>query len=122
VTNTWNEVPAVGAGVHWKAQPMFQPGAVIVKAGLVQLPSDWVGPSNKRAGAVVVVVGDPVVEVVALVVVVTLEPFPLVVVVVAVVPAVDVEVLVEPGGTVVLVELPPGGTVVLVAPAGGGGV
>jgi hypothetical protein len=111
----------VGAGVHWNAQPMFQPVAVIVKAGLVQLPSDWVGPSNKRAGAVVVVVGEPVVdEVVVLVVVVPLEPLPLVVVVV---PAVDVEVLVEPEGTVVLVELPPGGTVVLVeVPAAGGSV
>ena len=108
--------------MHWKAHPMFQPGAVIVKAGLVQLPSDWVGPSNKRAGADVVVVADDPGVAVVVVVVVAFDPFPLVVVVV--VPVVEVEVLVEPvepGEAVVLVELPPGETVVVVElpPAGG---
>jgi hypothetical protein len=35
--------------LHWKAHPIFQPGAVIVKAGLVQFPCNWVGPSNSLA-------------------------------------------------------------------------
>jgi hypothetical protein len=56
--------------VHWKAHPMFQLAAVVVKAGLVQLPLAWVGPSSNLAGeetgaevVVVVCVDDTVVVV-----------------------------------------------------------
>jgi hypothetical protein len=38
--DTWNEGPATGAGVHRKAQPMFQPAWVMVNAGLFQSPWD----------------------------------------------------------------------------------
>jgi hypothetical protein len=85
VTNTSKEVPAVGAGEHWKAHPMFQLAAVIVKAVLVQSPDDCIGPSNTRAGTVVggdavadvvVVVDDPVEDDPEVVVVVE-EPPPL---------------------------------------------
>jgi hypothetical protein len=121
VTNTSNEVPDVGAGVHWKAQPIFQAGAVMVKAGLVQFPWSWVGPSNNRAGGIDVVVVDELDEL-AVVVVVSLD-FPPALVVVVVVdpavgaevvvvdPAVGAEVVVDPPTveTVVLVELPPAG-------------
>jgi hypothetical protein len=41
--------------VHWKAHPIFQPGAVIVNVGLVQLPDSCVGPRSRRAGDVAVV-------------------------------------------------------------------
>jgi hypothetical protein len=110
VTNTSNEVPLAGAGVHWKAQPIFQVGAVMVKAGLVQLPWSWVGPSSNRAGAVDVVVVDPVDDEVAVVVVVSLDFPPAVVVVVVVV--VDP----PPVAAVVLVELPPAGGSVYAPP------
>ena len=36
--------------MHLKAHPIFQSAFVIVKAGLVQLPWDWVGPRSTRAG------------------------------------------------------------------------
>ena len=114
MTNTWNEVPLVGAGVHWKAQPIFQAGAVIVKAGLVQFPWSWVGPSSNRAGGIDVLVVEPVVDEVdepAVVVVVSLD-FPPVVLVVVEAPAVGAEVVVEP---------PPVEAVVLVAPPPAGG-
>jgi hypothetical protein len=99
VTNTWNEVPVVGAGVHWKAQPIFQFGTVMVKAGLVQLPWSWVGPSSNRAGGVDVVVVEPVV--------VEVDE-----------PAVGAEVVVDapPVATVVPVELPPAGGSVYAPP------
>ena len=112
VTNTWNEVPVVGAGVHWKAQPIFQAGAVIVKAGLVQFPWSWVGPSSNRAGGIDVLVVEPVVDEVdePVVVVVSLD-FPPAVLVVVEAPAVGAEVVVEPPPVeaVVLVALPPAG-------------
>jgi len=38
VTNIWNEGPEAGTGAHLNAQPTFQPAAVVVKVGLVQLP------------------------------------------------------------------------------------
>ena len=73
-TNTWKEGPDAGAGVQLNAQPMFQLAAVVVKAGLVQLPWSCVGPRSTRAGpaatvddvvadppAAVVVVVDPLV-------------------------------------------------------------
>ena len=50
VTNTWNDGPEADAGAHLNAQPMFQPAAVVVKVGLVQLPCSWVGPKSARAG------------------------------------------------------------------------
>jgi hypothetical protein len=50
VTNTWNDGPAAGAGTHLNAQPMFQPAAVVVNTGLVQLPWSCVGPTRTRAG------------------------------------------------------------------------
>jgi hypothetical protein len=36
--NTVRLDPDVGAGVHWKAHPMFQEPPVMVNVGLVQLP------------------------------------------------------------------------------------
>jgi hypothetical protein len=36
--------------VHWKAHPMFQLAAVVVKTGLVQSPLAWVGPSSNLGG------------------------------------------------------------------------
>lgn len=48
--NTSNEDPVAGADVHWKAHPIFQPGAVIVNVGLFQLPCSCVGPRRRRAG------------------------------------------------------------------------
>lgn len=113
VTNTSKEVPAVGAGEHRKAQPMFQLGAVIVKAELVQSPEDCIGPSSTRATTVVVV--DPV----AVDVVVVDDPAdaePEVVVVVEEPP------LALPPADVVVVLPPVAGAVVVVEPAGGGGV
>ena len=50
VTNTWNDGPPAGAGAHRNAQPMFQPAAVVVNVGLVQLPWSCVGPIRTRAG------------------------------------------------------------------------
>ncbi len=50
VTNTWNDAPLAGAGTHRNAQPIFQPDAVVVKAGLVQFPCICVGPMSTRAG------------------------------------------------------------------------
>jgi hypothetical protein len=99
VTNTCNEGPEAGAGAQLKAQPMFQPAAVVVKVGLVQLPFSCVGPRSTRAGPaaavddveVVVVVDPPAAAVVvveelpeaAVVVVVDDPPVAAVVVVVA---------------------------------------
>ena len=37
-TEIWNDVPAVGAGVHWNAQPICQLVAVMANVGLVQFP------------------------------------------------------------------------------------
>ena len=105
VTNTSKDGPEAGAGVHLKAQPMFQPAAVVVKDGLVQFPWSWVGPRRTPAcaGAAVDDVDDDVDVVV--------EP-----------PA--AVVVVEPLATVVVepVDLPEAGAVVVVAPPGGGGV
>ena len=61
VTNTWNDDPAAGAGAHLKAQPMFQPAAVVVNAGLFQLPWSCVGPMRTRAGPDAAAVGVDVV-------------------------------------------------------------
>jgi hypothetical protein len=58
VANTSNDGPLGGAVVHWKAHPIFQPGAVVVKVGLVQLPVSCVGPRSRRAGVDVVDVLD----------------------------------------------------------------
>ncbi len=102
-TDTWKEGPAVGAGVQRKAHPMFQPDAVTVKAGLVQLPWDWVGPRSSCAGAAVVEVVEEV-------------------------PVTAPEVVVEEDAPVVVVdEVPAPEAVELVDvdpldPAGGGGV
>ena len=87
VTYTWNDGPAAGAGVHWKAHPIFHVGAVIVKAGLVQFPVICVGPSSTLAGcgatvdvvppagaAVVVVVPEAAVVVVLPAAVVVVDP------------------------------------------------
>lgn len=106
VTNTSNDGPEAGAGVHLKAQPMFQPAAVVVKDGLVQFPWSCVGPRRTPAGAGAAV--DDVDDVDDDVDVV--EP-----------PAAVVEV--DPPATVVVepVDLPEAGAVV-VAPPGGGGV
>jgi hypothetical protein len=110
--------------VHWKAQPIFQAGAVMVKAGLVQFPWSWVGPSSNRAGGIDVVVVEPVVDELdelAVVVVVSLDFAPAVVVVEA--PEAGAEVVVEETavGEEVVVEPPTVETVVLVVlpPAGG---
>ena len=37
-TNTWNDGPDTGAGVHWNAHPMLQVPLPTVKAELVQFP------------------------------------------------------------------------------------
>ena len=50
VTKTLNDGPPAGAGTHLKAHPMFQPAAVVVNVGLVQLPCICVGPIRTRAG------------------------------------------------------------------------
>ena len=50
VTDTWKDGPEAGAGAQLKSQPMFQPAAVVVKEGLVQLPDICVGPRSTRAG------------------------------------------------------------------------
>jgi hypothetical protein len=84
---------------------MFQPAAVMVKAGLVQLPCDWVGPRSICAGAATAVV-DVVVEEASV------EP-----------PAATVVEL--PGATVVELPAPAPAVVVELDPAdppGGGGV
>jgi hypothetical protein len=84
---------------------MFQPGAVIENAGLVQFPCDCIGPSSNRAG---------VVTAVEVVVVEDDEPDPEVVVVDEVAPPAVVVVDCDPDvGAVVLDELDP---------AGGGGL
>lgn len=87
VTNTSNDAPVAGAGTHRNAQPMFQPAADVVNAGLVQFPCICVGPTRTcagpaeapdEAGAEVVVVDPPacvvVVDPPAAVVVVVLDP------------------------------------------------
>lgn len=50
ITVNWKDGPEAGAGAQLKAQPMFQPAAVVVNAGLVQLPDICVGPKSTRAG------------------------------------------------------------------------
>jgi hypothetical protein len=106
--NTSNDGLVVGAVVHWKAHPIFQPGAVIVKVGLVQLPCSCVGPRSSRAGdgASVDVVDVeeveecPVVEVEEECLVVDVVEFPVVVV---------VEDAEEAPSTVVVVAVDPAG-------------
>jgi hypothetical protein len=106
-TKIWNEGPPVGAGAHWKAQPMFQVPPAMVNAGLVQLP-DWVVCGTRMVAgptAVAAEVGgvDPpatVVEVAAAAVVL-------------VVPAAVVAVEPAPAAC------PEAGAVVAVAPLGG---
>jgi hypothetical protein len=97
-TNTSKDVPAVGAGVHWNAQPMFQLAVVIVKVELVQFPCDCVGPRSSRGGELAV--GEDV----------TVE-----------VGATE-EVVDDPVGLVVVLEPPPPLTAVLVVldPLAGG--
>jgi hypothetical protein len=102
VTNTWNEGPEAGAGAHLKAQPMFQPAAVVVNVGLVQLPWSCVGPRRTRAGPVAPVAGG--VEVVV-------DPPPVAVVVVDPPPAADV--VVDPLPAAVVVVEPPAAVVVV---------
>ena len=68
-TKTTKLVPAVGAGVHWKAHPICQPAAVTAKTGLVQFPVICDDSSRRCAGAVVVV-AEPLLAVAADVVVV----------------------------------------------------
>jgi hypothetical protein len=82
VTDTWNDGPPAGAGVQLNAQPMFQLAAVVVNAGLVQLPCICVGPNRTRAGPAAAAGGevDGVVEPPAPVVVVVDPPAPVVVV------------------------------------------
>jgi hypothetical protein len=58
-TETWKDGPEAGAGAQLNAQPMFQPAAVVVNEGLVQLPDICVGPSSTRAGPAAAVVVDP---------------------------------------------------------------
>jgi hypothetical protein len=122
VTKTSKEVPEAGVAEHWKAQPMFQLGAVIVKSGLVQFPDDCIGPTSTRATAVVVVVVvDPVDDEVLVVVDDPAPDDPDVVVVVeeppAELPAAVVVVLPDEPGAVVPVELAGGGGVYVPAPA-----
>ena len=95
VTDTSNDGPPAGAGVQLKAQPMFQLAAVVVNAGLVQLPCICVGPNRTRAGPAAAVDGgvDVVVEPPAPVVVVVDPPAPVVVVVDPPAPVVVVEPL-----------------------------
>jgi len=81
-TKTWNDGPDAGAGVHWKAQPMFHGGAVIVNVGLVQFPCNWVAGTRIWIGpvdgaTVVDVEAAAVVVVLGAVVVVVAEPRPL---------------------------------------------
>ena len=86
VTVTWKDGPEAGAGAQLKAQPMFQLAAVVVNAGLVQLPDIWVGPRRTRAGPAAAVDG------------VDVDP--------------PVVVVVDPPAAVVVVE-PPGAVVVV---------
>jgi hypothetical protein len=75
VTDTWNDGPPAGAGVQLNAQPMFQLAAVVVNAGLVQLPFICVGPNRTRAGPAAAAGGEvDVVEPPAPVVVVVVDP------------------------------------------------
>ncbi len=87
VTNTWNDGPEAGAGEHLNAQPMFQPAAVVVNVGLVQLPCIWVGPTRTRAGPAAAAAVDEVDD--------------------------DVVVVVDPPAAVVVVD-PPAAAVVVV--------
>jgi len=108
VTNTWNDGPEAGAGVHRNAQPMFQPATVVVNVGLVQLPWSCVGPMRTRAGPAATAAVDGVVDPPAAVVVVVVEPPPAV-----------VEVLERPATAVVVVDAfapPEDGAVVVVVP------
>jgi hypothetical protein len=92
---------------------MFQPAAVMVNAGLIQLPWDWVGPRRTLA-ATVVGVDDVDVDPLAAVVVVDEDPpEPLCDALVVVVDPVEPVVGVDPVEPVV-------GVVDPVAPAAGG--
>jgi hypothetical protein len=71
--DTWNDGPEAGAGVQLKAQPMLQLAALVVNAGLVQLPCICVGPRRTRAGPAAAA-GGVVVEPLAAAVVVVVEP------------------------------------------------
>jgi len=93
--------------VHLKAHPIFQSAFVIVKAGLVQLPWDWVGPRSTRAG-VAAAVDDVSVDPPTAVVVELLEFAAAVVVVVVELP--------ELAAAAVVVELDPAGGGGLYAP------
>jgi len=110
-TNTWNEGPETGAGVHSNAQPMFHGAAVVVNEGLVQSPFIWVAGSSNCNGVPGAVVG---VEVGA---VVGVTPPGTVVAVVAPLGPVEapwgVDVFEVPGGSVVV------GAAVPVAAGGG---
>jgi hypothetical protein len=102
VTDTRKDGPEAGAGVQLKAQPMFQLAAVVVKAGLVQLPDIWVGPRRTRAGPAAAVDGVDVGPPAAVVVV---DP-----------PAAVVVVADPPGAVVVVTELPEVGSLYAGAP------
>ena len=80
-TKIWNDGPPVGAGAHWKAQPMFQVPPAMVKAGLVQLPvccvsgmSTVAGPTAAGAEVVEVALDASVEEVVPPAAVVAVDP------------------------------------------------
>ena len=100
-TKIWNEGPPVGAGVHWKAQPMFQVPPAMVNAGLVQLP-DWVVSGTRTVAgptavaAVVAVVPPAAVVEVAPAAVVLVDPAAVVAVVAPPLAAADAD-----AGTVV---------------------
>jgi hypothetical protein len=95
VTKTSNDGPEAGAGVQLNAQPMFQPAAVVVNAGLVQFPRICVGPRRTRAGPVAAGADVCVVDPPAVAVVLVVDP---------------------PAAVVVVVDPPAAGAVVVVAP------
>jgi hypothetical protein len=51
-TKIWNAGPDVGGGVHWYAQPMFQPLAPTVNGVLVYAPRDCTCGRSTTAGPV----------------------------------------------------------------------
>jgi hypothetical protein len=63
-TKIWKAGPDVGAGVHWYAQPMFQPLAPTVNGVLVYAPRDCTCGRSTTAGPVAAgaVVGGVLVE------------------------------------------------------------
>jgi hypothetical protein len=102
-TKIWKVGGVAGAGVHWKAQPMFQVPPAMVNAGLVQLPACWVAGTSTVAGPAAT--GAAVVAVVPPAAVVAVVP-PAAVVAVAPPAAV---VAVAPPAAVVAVALPAAG-------------